>query len=467
MCVRRSSPIGSLAEAEGDVLDAARRRRAAFALFLVTWGLFLGYYQLKFGLDHPPSATGDEPDYDSLGWELAKGNGFQLDTGDPEFRRPYDLAARESSLYQLSAPRSGPITARPPLFPVVIAGTDLLFGRQFWAVRCVNAGAMAAVVGLLVLVLLRHRGICFAVAAAILFIVVDTRSRLYGRTILTEPLAALLVALLCCVGAGAFRRHGWFDAAVGGLLLGLLVLTRTVFILWLPGIALLAALRRRQHSPEPGSVPSLLNAAVLIAMFGAVIAPWGVRNCLLLGRIMPFGAQGATQASAAFGDAVWQSGGLWRNIENQGFYDGHRLEGMSPLERELIMADISRSRSRQWIRDNPGKVIALFPMKIHQEVRPRSWTETLLLGLAVIGVPFAWSIPEARIGGILWLLNLCAIGVTWSVEGRFLVPMLFVQHLYAACGALGIVSGICVVWKRLCVSDRVQTPADNNSGLKA
>lgn len=457
MFARRSSPLGSeAAEAVGS-LDAVQRRWAACAVFLATWGLFLGYYQVKFGLDHPPSATGDEPDYDSLGWELAKGNGFQLDTGDPEFRRPYDLAARESSLYRLSAPRSGPITARPPLFPVVIAGTDLLFGRQFWAVRSVNAGAMAAVAGLLVLVLLRHRGLWFAVAAAILFVAVDTRSRLYGRTILTEPLAALLVALMCCVADGLPRRRWWTAAALWGLLLGLLVLTRTVFILWLPGIALLAALRRRQHSPEPGNVPSLLNAAVLIAVFGAVIAPWGVRNCLLLGRIMPFGAQGATQAAAAFGDAVWQSGGLWRNIEDQGFYDGHLVEGMSPLERELAMADISRPRSRQWVRENPGKVIALFPMKIYQEVRPRSWTESLLLGLAVIGVPFAWSIPEARIGGILWLLNLCAIGVTWSVEGRFLVPMLFVQHLYAACGALGPVFGICAVWKRLCVSDRVQT----------
>ncbi|HUG20686.1 MAG TPA: hypothetical protein VMM56_16980, partial [Planctomycetaceae bacterium] len=37
------------------------------------------------------------------------------------------------------------------------------------------------------------------------------------------------------------------------------------------------------------------------------------------------------------------------------------------------------------------------------------------------------------------LANALAVGATWSVEGRFLVPMLFVQHVMAAFGGWWIV----------------------------
>jgi len=102
------------------------------------WGTYMGYYALKFGLNQPPSATGDEPYYDSLGWELAKGNGFQLDTADPDFRRPYEEAAKSSELYALGPPLQGAITSRPPLFPLALAAGDTFFGRQFWCSRLIT-----------------------------------------------------------------------------------------------------------------------------------------------------------------------------------------------------------------------------------------------------------------------------------------------------------------------------------------
>jgi hypothetical protein len=41
---------------------------------------------------------------------------------------------------------------------------------------------------------------------------------------------------------------------------------------------------------------------------------------------------------------------------------------------------------------------------------------------------------EGWVFGGLLLTNVVAVAVTWSVEGRFLVPLLFVFHVLAAMG---------------------------------
>ncbi len=62
--------------------------------FVVLLAAFAGNIVLRFGLNEPPSATGDEPSYDSIAWELSQGRGFAEDFNNPEFRRPYDEAAK-------------------------------------------------------------------------------------------------------------------------------------------------------------------------------------------------------------------------------------------------------------------------------------------------------------------------------------------------------------------------------------
>src|SRR5690606_8414083 len=117
--------------------------------------------------------------------------------------------------------------------------TDLLFGRQFWAVRVFNAGCMAAVCGLVVWTLLGRGRPFAALLAPVLFVIVDVRTRLYGRAILTEALAALWVAVLCLLLVEAVKQLRTWKIALAGVVFGLAVLTRTLFILWLPGLLLL------------------------------------------------------------------------------------------------------------------------------------------------------------------------------------------------------------------------------------
>ena len=450
----------------------------ATMLTLVT---FVTYYGLKFGLNHPPSATGDEPEYDNLSWELAHGRGFRVDYSNPEFRAPYEAAAESSELYRLpTSTRIRPVTNRPPLYPFVMSLANRLLGRQFVGIRTIDALSMAVICGMLVTMVLRtaatsHLGAAgelggndhvdhspatsrqdrdpwqplgFAIAAmtALLFVAVDTRTRLYGRAILTEAMAAVEVAILCVLLFRFADRPTIWRAAGIGALLAIALLTRTQFILWMPGLILTMAWLAVRQQPRavtdadsPATSVGLWKQAVLLPGISVLVmlllsSPWMMRNCVVLGKFMPLGSQGWVQLSAAFSDSVWKYNGLWTNLDSEGFYDEVVTPEMSPIEVDLAKADHSRRRAMEWIAAHPGKAMALVPIKLVQEFRPRTIPEAIVLVLSIAGAGLAWRDRRARI--FLAVVATCcvSIAVTWSVEGRFIVPLLFAQHGFIGLG---------------------------------
>src|SRR5262249_22714086 len=94
-------------------------------------------------LNAPPE-IGDAHDYDAIGLQLSKGNGFSVNWDDPDYRAPY-LQNNQDGRYDEFLNRQGEvITAyRPPLFPVLIAITHNLFGREFWPIRVLNGFSIA------------------------------------------------------------------------------------------------------------------------------------------------------------------------------------------------------------------------------------------------------------------------------------------------------------------------------------
>jgi 4-amino-4-deoxy-L-arabinose transferase-like glycosyltransferase len=397
---------------------------------------FVVYAQSKFGLNQPPRTSGDEPGYDSIAWELSRGRGFQLNYADPGFRALYEDAARENpGLYTLSDDGPQIDVTRPPLYPLLIAATNKLFGRQLWGIRILDALALAIVCGLAVTFLVARWGAVPGVICGVLFILVDTRTRLYARAILTEATAAALVAVFCLCWLTYQQRPSWRGAVACGLCLGLALLNRTAFLLWIPTLGLaLGLVAVCTEQPR-----NWRRAAAHMLLFGltcaVVFAPWAARNLSVTGRFLPLGIQGKRQLSAAFGDHAWQARGLWVNLAATDFYEELELEEHSPfLERRLAEADFSSRRAKEWIVSNPLKALALVPLKIGQEFRPRAISEAILLVLSFVGACAMWPRPEGKALLAVVLANALAIGATWSVEGRFLVPMLFVQHVFAAFG---------------------------------
>ena len=408
--------------------------------FLLCWLTFLAYYHLKFHLNVPPAVGGDEIDYDAIGWQLARGGGFAVDTADPEFRRPYDEAARTEERFRLDPPRAGLITYRPPLFPCALGGLNRVFGRQFWAIRVMDAAFMAGTLALIAITLYRRFGWRAAGIALVLFVAIDVRTRLYGRAILTEAMSVFLTSVLIVLllrfqeSPSEGRRAILFRAGVLGLVFGLSILARSLLILWIPGLCLVLIWLSRHlgHGFRTG----FLAAGVFLIGTGLVVSPWAVRNLRVTGEFMPLGTQGLVQMSAAFGDEIWASRGVWINLDTQGFFDGAKSPSQTLVEREVAKAKLSRSKAFAWIQANPLKALALFPWKIWQECRPRSVTEFLLAAFTLAGITVLWGTAFGKLMLAVVATNLFAIGVTWSVEGRFLVPVLFPIHVFAAAGAL-------------------------------
>ena len=404
------------------------------------WGTLVAYYHFKFDLSAPPAASGDEPDYDSMGWELANGRGFRVNSSDPAFRRPYDLAAAHDNLYQLPQSRTDWDTTRPPLYPLAISLLDRIFGRQLWATRVMDAWFIAASCAILVM-WTRHRfGILLASASLVLFFLVDVRTRLYGRAILTEAMSMFFVTLLSVAimrfweSDRSATRHCSVWSAGLGLMTGLCILVRSLMILWLPGLCILLMLAFWVKCRS--WIPSVLCVAWYLLVTTLTLLPWGIRNVTVTGEMMPLGTQGLVQSSAAFSDQAWEARGLWRNLDQDGFFDSVLNDSQTLVESEVAKANFSRKQAMQWITANPGKAAMLFPIKIAQEFRPRNLTELLILILAGIGIPAACCSVDGRILLALLAINAFSIGVTWSVEGRFLVPVLFALHALAIFGVV-------------------------------
>lgn len=430
---------------------------AAWCFGLVTAVVLLIHFSTKYGLNDTPSATGDEPSYDSIGWQLSHGHGFAEDYTDPEFRRPYDEAARRlPKLMTLPYERPGTTALRPPLFPLVMAVADWCFGRQFYAIRTINVLVMAFTGAMIVRHLLKHDGLFAACLAGLLFLVVDVRTRLYARAILTESLAAGLTALMTLLLLQLLERRQWRTAVFCGLVIGCAMLNRSAVLLWLPGLAFgcVLMLSRRRSSVvmtseqaaerSSGGTPSpLILMLVMLSVAGLTYLPWAIRNTVVLDRFMPLGTQGLIELSAGYSDLAYERQGVWFLLDSIHFFDDLNTTGMSGIDRERARAEWSRDKARQWMRANPSRLLPLAAGKVIQEYRPRLLSEWILGLLMVIGVLTSWRRQDTQLLVLLHLVNAFGIAATWSVEGRFLVPLLFSIHVLAARGTAG-------VWQLLC-----------------
>ena len=410
------------------------------AAFLLTATVYFCWVGLRFGMNSAPSATGDESSYDSMAWELSCGHGFAVNYDAPAFRAPYNKAATtQPELFTVSSSPSGLITFRPPLFSTIAAGLNVVFGRQFYATRSLNVLLMAATAGLLAWYVCREAGSAAAVIA-IVFYLLDVRSRLYARSLLTEPLACFLATLLTLTLLGLVDHINRRRMIVAGLLTGASMLTRSIVVLWLPGLTIfLCFVARRIHKQTWNAVAG--NTALFLAVTLAVVAPWGIRNIVLLDRFSPMGTQGLMELSAGYSDVAWDNNGVWQNLGAKGFFDAVDTSGMSNVESELVIADVSSARAFEWISNNFVKLIPLAVMKISSEFRPQNVVEFFVLMFALIGL-FNSGRTATLVFSVLLIINAFTIALTWSVEGRFLVPQLFILHALCAVGVWSCLHGV-------------------------
>jgi 4-amino-4-deoxy-L-arabinose transferase-like glycosyltransferase len=398
----------------------------AIVVFLVGTAAFVVRAGMQIGLSAVPG-PGDEAEYDLLAMQIVGGHGFRFDYDDRDWRRPYEQANHHGE-YDLLLSRQGsaPTTYRPPLFPAVMAALYAAFGRSFAVVRVFNCLVMAAAGAVAVGLVARRLGPLPGVLSGLLFAVIEHRARYHAGLVLTESLASLL-AILLAAALFAMAKNGRLRAAVvAGLLLGLAVLNRPLVALWVPWIVLLAWWVCPQRR--------LTAAATLAMVAGAVVAPWGVRNSLLLGQFAPLGTHGQQNLAAAYSDEAVQRRGLWFRLDETGFFPPAIDDSQPGLEREKERAERSQRAALEWIRHQPHRAAVLVAMRIWQLWQPRMHWDALILGLMAFGAVLWPAAAERRIFLMMLIANTIAVAVTWSVGGRFLVPLLPIVHAFAACG---------------------------------
>jgi hypothetical protein len=84
--------------------------------------------------------------------------------------------------------------------------------------------------------------------------------------------------------------------------------------------------------------------------------------------------------------------------------------------------------------ENWYKLPALAAMKVLNEFRPYRFEQAYLSAFALLGLIAMRRRPEASVGWVLILAATISIALTWSVNGRFVVPLVFVIHVFAAIG---------------------------------
>ena len=390
-------------------------------IFLCAFGA-LSYRIVQIGDFDTPPFGGDERDYEALAFNLWKGRGLGFFWSDPEWRAPYLRAPETARAVDGLASGFYPTTYRPPAFPALWALTDAVVGRDFGVIRIVNAALMAGAVALAAAIALEFAGIAAAVLAAVLLLQTPDIT-LFARERQAEPLATLLVSLIVWLWVRSSRRPASIRAAaVSGAVLGLLILSRSMFVFWLPMALLLPA----SAAVASGAGKWRVRAYCLVACL-LVVAPWWTRNIVVTGAFLPTGTQGHINLPSGFSQRALDNEGRWRSNPGDGAAE-LEAAGIDPfsIEYEVRLAQHRFGLAVAWMRAHPGDVVRLMGLHVWQELRPRrgrtDWM--LVIGAAALALGLFYRHPGTPTVALALAAMLASVALTWGSIGKFVVPVL-------------------------------------------
>ncbi len=168
-----------------------------------------------------------------------------------------------------------------PGYSLFIAGVYTILGDGLWVVPCLQL-ALGAVTCSLLYIIARPAGEIPARVASIL-LALSPGHILYTNTLRFETLSTFLTLVAVWVCLRWVRRPAWWVALVLGLVTGASILVRVPTVFLVPAFVVLA------WSPEDGERWRKLGGLVGPVVLGVVvvIAPWTIRNYVVLGRFVP------------------------------------------------------------------------------------------------------------------------------------------------------------------------------------
>jgi hypothetical protein len=415
------------------------RKVTCAAVFLVSFIFYLSS-AVKPGTLHAPPEMGDGHDYDALAFNIWRHQRFGYEWDEPAWRRPYEGVPGYESLLERHSDYY-PTTYRQPAAPVLMALVYAVTDRNFAAWRVVHCAIMAGAVTAAAAVSAEIAGTAAALATMVLTLTLPL-PRLFAHEFRSEGLATFLVTLL----AWTWIRNGktgWTKArsVTSGLVLGALIATRNVFVLWFP-LAMFAPGADRSSGRSAWRGRALSVAVALL-----VIGPWWVRNTVVLQAFMPLGTQGGIGMPSGFGPRALRFKGVWMSNPGDGAPEIEALK-LDPVTSEVRLAKFRSALTLRWIREHPLDTLRLMGLHVWQEVKPRTLpypTGAWLLPVAAVGAVYLRRSPGVGVIVSMVGANILGIALTWSASGRFMAP---VQPLLAALAGAMVVAMVVAMVRR-------------------
>lgn len=418
--------------------------------------------------NEPPKSVGDGMCYDSIAHSLCSGLGFRENYTSTSWRSIYQDSKYKSFLAEVSG-RDVPATGRPPLYPLLVAFAYSIFGRYslgFIVVRLGSALCIAAAVGLAV-------GVCAKIlyhfrkgklvvalgSCSVLLLAASQRTlRDYATDFLTEPLALFLTQILITLlvvdllrenstiqhnstGQGKLHRASIRSGLIAGAVYGLMILTRSLFIAWLPGLLLLiyfgSQLERRFR---------IWRLSAFAASALMVCSPWWIHNCLSLNRFMPLGTQGPIALAGGYCDQAYEDGGNWSFVPEQRIRAQIALEMVDPnvdqTRIELAVVERCKAEVRKWIEQNTNKLPTIAIQRAVSHWNPYTgkallWKLAILSGV-IWALFFGGKLKWYLVG--LPVLSTVVTMALYETGGRFLVPLYGLLFTLSGLGLTGWLS---------------------------
>jgi 4-amino-4-deoxy-L-arabinose transferase-like glycosyltransferase len=165
---------------------------------------------------------------------------------------------------------------RTPVYPVVMAGSVALFGRDLLAItfaqHLLGVGTAILTYGIGRLAFGRAAGLLAGLGAAL-----ASPLLIYEHYLITESVFTFFLILAIFLLVAGLRTERWPYLALGGLALGLAALTRPV------GQAVLVALPVAALVVFRHWRPSIMAVALAGGCFALLVVPWAIRNQLVYG----------------------------------------------------------------------------------------------------------------------------------------------------------------------------------------
>jgi 4-amino-4-deoxy-L-arabinose transferase-like glycosyltransferase len=239
-------------------------------------------------------------------------------------------------------------------YPAMLAGSMLVFGKSLLGPMLLNLASAMALLWLVLTLGRRLGGELAGRTAALLYALYPAHIAYTGAVMSETSYTAVTMGGFCLLVAA---RRDWRGLLLAGLLFGLATLMRPQTMLFPLGaiVALLAVCRDFRWRDAA-------RAALIVhlALFATVL-PWSLRNQRVMSEFVLVSTNGGSSLLTGANDGAtgdhyeWEDGPLWA------------ASGIPHDQKILRQVELDHrfgAMARDWIRQHPGRYLALGPKKL-------------------------------------------------------------------------------------------------------